>query len=106
MHFIILSFPPFSAENIVKAVKWLKDGHAVTNMDPKYQKFDSKLRINNVQTEDGGVYQCFVTLDGGKQIQSSGELRLGGKAHVFSFTYIETSVTIMCCNYDLSLIMN
>ena len=81
MHFIILSFPPFSAENIVKAVKWLKDGHAVTNMDPKYQKFDSKLRINNVQTENGGVYQCFVTLDSGKQIQSSGELRLGGKAH-------------------------
>ena len=106
MHFIILSFPPFSAENIVKAVKWLKDGHAVTNMDPKYQKFDSKLRINNVQTENGGVYQCFVTLDSGKQIQSSGELRLGGKAHVLSFTYIEISVTIMCCNYDLSLIMS
>ena len=82
MHFIILSFLPFSAENIVKAVKWLKDGHAVTNMDPKYQKFDSKLRINNVQTENGGVYQCFVTLDGGKQIQSSGELRLGGKAQI------------------------
>ena len=81
MHFIILSFPPFSAENIVKAVKWLKDGHAVTNMDPKYQKFDSKLRVNNVQTEDGGVYQCFVTLDGGKQMQSSGELRLGGKEY-------------------------
>ena len=68
-----------SSENVVKAVKWLKDGHAVTNMDPKYQKFDSKLRVNNVQTEDGGVYQCFVTLDSGKQMQSSGELRLGGK---------------------------
>ena len=90
--FYYLIFSPFSAENIVKAVKWLKDGHAVTNMDPKYQKFDSKLRINNVQTEDGGVYQCFVTLDGGKQIQSSGELRLGGKAHVLSFTYSDNYV--------------
>ena len=81
-------FPLYFAgttENVVKAVKWLKDGHAVTNMDPKYQKFDSKLRVNNVQTEDGGVYQCFVTLDGGKQMQSSGELRLGGKKYSILF---------------------
>lgn len=66
-------------ENVVKAVKWLKDGLAVT--DPKYQQLESglKLKVNNVQTEDGGVYQCFVTFDNGKQLQSSGELRLGGK---------------------------
>ena len=37
------------------------------------------LRVNNVQTEDGGVYQCFITLDSGLEIQSSGELRLGGE---------------------------
>ena len=74
-------FNPFSAkEKAIKAVKWLKDGQAVTNQDLKYTLFDQlTLRVNNVQTEDGGVYQCFVTLDGGKQIQSSGELRLGGK---------------------------
>ena len=72
-------------------------------MDPKYQKFDSKLRINNVQTEDGGVYQCFVTLDGGKQIQSSGELRLGGKAHVLSFTYSDNYVLQLWFEFDNEL---
>ena len=64
----------------IKALKWLKDGQLLTEEGrPKVQIFDTMLRVNNVQTEDGGVYQCFITLDSGLEIQSSGELRLGGE---------------------------
>lgn len=67
------------AEKLSKSVKWLKDGKVVTERElSKIQKFGTKLRVNNVQTEDNGVYQCFVTLASGLQIQSAGELRLGG----------------------------
>ena len=70
-----------SLKNYVKAVKWLQNGRVVTasgKNNGKFQTFDSILRVNNVQTDDTGVYQCFVTLDSGRQVQSSGELRLGG----------------------------
>lgn len=70
------------AEKLAKSVKWLKDGKVVTELS-KIQKLGTKLRVSNVQTEDSGVYQCFVTLStssGGLQIQSAGELRLGGEA--------------------------
>ena len=77
-----------SLKNYVKAVKWLQNGRVVTSAPsksiggkPKFQTFDSILRVNNVQTDDTGVYQCFVTLDSGRQVQSSGELRLGGTRH-------------------------
>ena len=64
----------------IKALKWFKDGQLLTDEGrPKVQLFESMLRVNNVQTEDGGVYQCFITLDSGLEIQSSGELRLGGE---------------------------
>ena len=75
-----------SLKNYVKAVKWLQNGRVVTasgKNNGKFQTFDSILRVNNVQTDDTGVYQCFVTLDSGRQVQSSGELRLGG---TFTFT--------------------
>ena len=80
-----------SLKNYVKAVKWLQNGRVVTTTasgknNGKFQTFDSILRVNNVQTDDTGVYQCFVTLDSGRQVQSSGELRLGG-----TFTFISLS---------------
>ena len=72
----------------IKALKWFKDGQLLTDEGrPKVQLFESMLRVNNVQTEDGGVYQCFITLDSGLEIQSSGELRLGGEVY---FSYICT----------------
>ena len=67
-------------KEVVTAVKWVKDGVSISERDPKYSQLElQKLKVNNVQTEDGGVYQCFVTLKGGRQVQASGELRLGGK---------------------------
>ena len=78
-------------------MKWFKDGQLLSEepRSPKVQIFDTMLRVNNVQTEDGGVYQCFITLDSGLEIQSSGELRLGGEKQttlffsiIFSFSPI------------------
>ena len=82
LHILKIVFFPFvgSKSPPIKALKWLKDGQLLTEKGrPKVQIFDTMLRVNNVQTEDGGVYQCFITLDSGLEIQSSGELRLGGE---------------------------
>ena len=77
----------------IKALKWLKDGQLLTEKGrPKVQIFDTMLRVNNVQTEDGGVYQCFITLDSGLEIQSSGELRLGGED--ICYYYFPITITI------------
>ena len=87
-HYILkIVFFPFvgSKSPPIKALKWLKDGQLLTEKGrPKVQIFDTMLRVNNVQTEDGGVYQCFITLDSGLEIQSSGELRLGGEDICYS----------------------
>ena len=99
-----------SLKNYVKAVKWLQNGRVVTasgKNNGKFQTFDSILRVNNVQTDDTGVYQCFVTLDSGRQVQSSGELRLGG---TFIFTlfvsffnlriFLKNPVKFSVCRYQ------
>ena len=74
----------------IKTLKWFKDGQLLSEepRSPKVQIFDTMLRVNNVQTEDGGVYQCFITLDSGLEIQSSGELRLGGEKQTTLFSII------------------
>jgi hypothetical protein len=77
-------------------IKWLRDGKAV-DKDPRLQKFDSILRVSNVNTEDTGVYQCFATVDGGLQMQSSGELRLGGIVYSMMLRLLLKSQTPISC---------
>ena len=94
----IVFFPFFvgSKSPPIKALKWLKDGQLLTEKGrPKVQIFDTMLRVNNVQTEDGGVYQCFITLDSGLEIQSSGELRLGGEDICYTIITFPTITIIL-----------
>lgn len=67
------------------SIKWLKDGHQLLSSE-------NTLRLSNVQTEDGGVYQCFVTFEDGQQFQASGELRLGDILPQMVYSFIEQTV--------------
>ena len=86
----------------IKTLKWFKDGQLLSEepRSPKVQIFDTMLRVNNVQTEDGGVYQCFITLDSGLEIQSSGELRLGGEIQTTLFSIIYVPLFAFFSPYD------
>ena len=87
----------------IKTLKWFKDGQLLSEepRSPKVQIFDTMLRVNNVQTEDGGVYQCFITLDSGLEIQSSGELRLGGEKQTILFFYYLPISPLICLFFAL-----
>ena len=58
------------------AITWMKDGQALPN-HPRFVANRQTLQIFNLQTDDYGMYQCFVAR-GNQEAQASSELRLGG----------------------------
>ncbi len=57
--------------NPIKNVEWLKDGRPLGHSDPI-------LRINSVNKEHRGMYQCFIRNDA-ESAQATAELKLGGR---------------------------
>ena len=62
------------------AITWMKDGQALPN-HPRFIANRQTLQIFNLQTDDYGMYQCFVAR-GNQEAQASSELRLGGKFYL------------------------
>ena len=57
-------------------ILWRKDGLVLASSN-RISLNQQTLQIYNLQREDYGVYQCFVTR-GNKEVQATAQLRLGG----------------------------
>ena len=55
---------------------WRKDGLTLSSTN-RISVNQQTLQIFNLQREDYGVYQCFVTR-GSREVQATAQLRLGG----------------------------
>ena len=60
-------------------ILWRKDG-LVLSSNNRISLNQQTLQIYNLQREDYGVYQCFVTR-GNREVQATAQLRLGGESH-------------------------
>ena len=58
---------------------WRKDGLTLSSTN-RISVNQQTLQIFNLQREDYGVYQCFVTR-GSREVQATAQLRLGGQCH-------------------------
>ena len=58
-------------------ILWRKDGLVLTSNN-RISLNQQTLQIYNLQREDYGVYQCFVTR-GNREVQATAQLRLGGE---------------------------
>ena len=63
-------------------ITWKKDGMTLSSGGGRVTINSQTLQIFNLQREDYGVYQCFVTR-GVMEVQATAQLRLGGR--YFSF---------------------
>ena len=61
-------------------ILWRKDGLVLASNN-RINLNHQTLQIYNLQREDYGVYQCFVTR-GNREVQATSQLRLGGEARV------------------------
>ena len=62
---------------------WKKDGMTLSGGGGRVTINSQTLQIFNLQREDYGVYQCFVTR-GVREVQATAQLRLGGWYFLFS----------------------
>ena len=63
-------------------ILWRKDGLTLGSSN-RIAVNQQTLQIFNIQRDDYGVYQCFVTR-GNKEVQATAHLRLGGQlSHKF-----------------------
>lgn len=60
--------------NPIKSIEWMRNG-------VKLNHSDTVLRIEQVRSEDKGMYQCFV-LNDQESAQASAELKLGGRCNL------------------------
>ena len=65
-------------------ILWRKDG-LVLSSNTRISLNQQTLQIYNLQREDYGVYQCFVTR-GNREVQATAQLRLGGEDIVIVFS--------------------
>ena len=68
------------------AITWMKDGQALPN-HPRFVANRQTLQIFNLQTDDYGMYQCFVAR-GHQEAQASSELRLGGNSNACATLFL------------------
>lgn len=64
----------------ITAIEWLKDGVRLMVNNRVHLILPELLKIEAVQKEDRGIYQCFVKNKVASS-QSSAELKLGGKSN-------------------------
>ena len=63
-------------------ITWKKDGMTLSGGGGRVTINSQTLQIFNLQREDYGVYQCFVTR-GVREVQATAQLRLGGVYFLF-----------------------
>ena len=63
-------------------ISWKKDGMTLSGGGGRVTINSQTLQIFNLQREDYGVYQCFVTR-GVREVQATAQLRLGGLYFLF-----------------------
>ena len=63
-------------------ITWKKDGMTLSGGGGRVTINSQTLQIFNLQREDYGVYQCFVTR-GVREVQATAQLRLGGLYFLF-----------------------
>ena len=83
------------------AITWMKDGQALPN-HPRFVANRQTLQIFNLQTDDYGMYQCFVAR-GHQEAQASSELRLGGNSNACNFIFGRKGFSC-CCVCVVSLL--
>ena len=64
-------------------ILWRKDGMALQS-STRVIANQQTLQIFNLQREDYGVYQCFVSR-GTREVQATAQLRLGGTSYTLFF---------------------
>ena len=72
---------------------WRKDGHLLQS-STRVIANQQTLQIFNLQREDYGVYQCFVSR-GTREVQATAQLRLGGTSDICSFTIFHLSPLLL-----------
>ncbi|XP_040563720.1 cell adhesion molecule Dscam2 isoform X2 [Lepeophtheirus salmonis] len=81
--------PDSRISQIEVGLRWLVNG--VSPRDPRILVRGDEIEIRNVQQEDGGIYQCFLSLKG-NEYQASGELRLGDSLPRLQYAFIEQTL--------------
>ena len=64
-------------DSVIDHITWMKDGRLLPNRT-RIVVSKHTLQIFNLQREDYGVYQCFVTR-GNREVEATAQLRLGGQ---------------------------